>query len=103
MTSKKCKEQNRFLIPSIGTISAILGVCGGFLLSYTHIVADFTRFKQNVIENRGDIAKISDYQQTLRKEVKANAETKMDKAIAWQQISNINERIEYLDRHQRNK
>ena len=57
--------------------------------------------QQETAEHHSDssIQETRQYQEVLRKEVKANAEKKMDKVLAWQQFNNISHRVEYLEHH----
>lgn len=76
----------------VSAVSVAIGVLSGFLYSYKTSTEDYTRYSQMLKETRS-------YQNVIRKEVKENAETKMDKELAWQQINKLSNRIEYLERH----
>ena len=79
----------------LSAISVAFGVLSGYLYSYKASTEDYAKYVQMLNETR-------QYQGILRKEVKDNAEKKMDKELAWQQLNKLSNRIEYLE-HQREK
>jgi hypothetical protein len=89
------KEKNHYLnitFIALSAISMAIGLLGGFLCAYKNAVENYTKYTGILIETKN-------YQQVLRKEVKANAESKIDKTRAWEEINKINARIEYLERN----
>lgn len=93
MTAKKNTNGLSMIFLGLSAVSTVIGLLSGFLYSYKTSTEDYARYTQMLNETRR-------YQSVLRKEVKENAENKMGKELAWQQINKLSNRIEYLERHQ---
>ena len=93
---KKSTNGLSLIFGALSTVSVVVGVLSGALYSYKTNLEDYAKYVQMLNETR-------QYQTALRKQVKENEQNKMDKQLAWAQINKLQNRIEYLERHNGNK